>query len=387
MVYLPGSLLVIIQYLINAFLSKPHDGFFPALVGPLISPGKSIFLYSPVLILAVIGSFKRWDLAWPAWLYLSLLIIGQAIFYDDQWSGFINWGLRYLLPSLPLLMIAAIPTIDLWLGSKKGKIGLLIIGLLSCLIQIIGALAPVRQYFLDILAADPELLGAETIWSFSQSAIPWHISWLLGGNWLDLASARMGVVSLPVVLISIILIVLVLYSLLFSTNRWFPIIPLMLSSILIISMLNVYKRDPIYYSTRGDFASAQEKISSSIVTGDVVIIRSYNTPIWHYWMNWAEPNMEWISLSSYFPKPSQLQEVELTRNPEAAMDESTINLFRELADENKRAWIVIPQDIPGATLELEKEWLSDHYEISESVVFSDHLNETYLSLYDLSPQK
>ena len=375
------------KYLIDAFRSKPHTGFFPALVGPLISPGKSIFLYSPVLILAVIGSFKRWDLAWPAWLYLSLLIIGQAIFYDDQWSGFINWGLRYLLPSLPLLMIAAIPAIDLWLGSKKGKIRLLIIGFLSFLIQIIGSLAPVRQYFLDILAADPELLGAETIWTFSQSAIPWHISWLLGGNWLDLASARMGVLSLPVVLISIILIVLVLYSLIFSMNRWFPIIPLILSSILLISMLLVYKHDPIFYSTREDFTSAQEKITSSILPDDVVIIRSYNTPTWNYWMNWAEPNIEWISLSSYFPEPSQVQAFERTRNPEVAMEESTINLFRGLLDENKRAWIVLPQDTPGATMHLEENWLSQHYELSDLTVFSDNQNETYLYLYDLSPPK
>jgi hypothetical protein len=152
-------------------------------------------------------------------------------------------------------------------------------------------------------------------------------------------------------------------------------------------MLKIYERDPMFYSERGDFASVQEKITSSIEPGDVVILRSYNTPIWHYWMNWAQPNIEWISLSSYFPEPGQVQEFELTGNPQVAMEESTIALFMELANENERAWIVVPQDIPGATLRIEEVWLSEHYELSDRTIFSENQNETHLFLFDLSSPK
>lgn len=373
------------QYLITAFISKPHPGFFQALVGPLVSPGKSIFLYSPVLILTVVGSIKRRETAWPGWLYLFLLILGQAIFYDHQWWGFIDWGLRYWLPSLPLLMTAAAPAVDLWSASLPGRIGLLLIGIVSFFMQSLGSLAPVRQYFEDILAADSELLGAETIWTFSHSAVPWHISWILKGNWLDLALTRMGARSWPVAAVCLVTVILIIYILYHPRKKWGMYPLLGLSLLLPLAMLYSYQNDPAYYPDRGDFSRARKSIEASILPGDAVIIKAYNRPVWHHWMNWAGPDMEWISLSAHFPDPDQLEEYQLTNNPEQALDESTLQLFRELPDDYQRAWIVVPQDSPGGSLGLEETWLSFHYDLVDRRVFSDHAYQTDVNLYNLSP--
>ena len=373
------------EYLITAFLSKPHPGFFRALVGPLISPGKSIFIYSPVLVLAVMGSVKRWETAWPAWSYLFLLIFGQAVFYDDQWWGFIQWGLRYLLPSLPLLMIAAAPAVDRWSKTRSGKIGLLLVGLGSVLIQIIGSLAPVRQYFVEILAADPELLGAETIWTFSHSAVPWHLAWILEGNGLDLAFTRVGARSIPVLVVSLIAASLILFVLRNPRKAWvrYPVLGLIL--FLPLAMLFSYRSDPAFFADREDFHAARKSIAASIQPGDAVVLKAYNTPIWYHWMNWAGPDVEWIALTAHFPEPSQVEEFRLTGDPEKALDESTAALFRGLPADYQRTWIVVPQDAPGGTLKIEEAWLSAHYDVVWSEAFSDPPFQTDVKLYHLSP--
>jgi hypothetical protein len=371
------------EYLITAFLSKPHPGFFRALVGPLVSPGKSIFIYSPVLVLAVMGSVKCRETAWPAWSYLFLLILGQAVFYDDQWWGFIQWGLRYLLPSLPLVMIAAAPAVDRWSKTRPGKTGLLLVGLGSVLIQIIGSLAPVRQYFVEILAADPDLLGAESIWTFSQSAVPWHTAWILEGEGLDLAISRMGVRAVPVILISLITAGLILLALRGSRREWLRYPVLGFSLLLPLAMLFSYRSDPAYFADREDLQAARRFTASSISPGDAVLIKAYNTPVWHHWMNWAGPGVEWIALAAHFPEPNQVEEFRLTGDPEQALDESTTALFRDLPAQYQRTWIVVPQDAPGGSLKIEEAWLSAHYDMVQSEVFSDPPFQTDVTLYRL----
>jgi len=188
------------KYLATFFVTTPHPKFLEAILGPLISPGRSIFLYSPILILSFYGSIKKWNIAWPAWFYLILLIVGQALFYDDEWSGHINWGLRFILPAIPPLLIAAIPAIDAWLKTRMGRIGLLAVGGFSVLIQVIGTLPPMRQFYVEIANIDPALIKSAAIWRFNYSPLVWHIKWLLTGGGLDLDAARVGIYAIPIVL-------------------------------------------------------------------------------------------------------------------------------------------------------------------------------------------
>ena len=77
------------------------------LIGFLISPGTSLFLYFPPAML-VFWAFKRFHARFPmfAWFFLFHALI-QLIFYSRliYWSGFWNWGPRYTLPILPALIL------------------------------------------------------------------------------------------------------------------------------------------------------------------------------------------------------------------------------------------------------------------------------------------
>jgi len=374
------------KYLATFFITTPHPKFFEAIMGPLISPGKSIFIYSPILILAFYGSIKKWNIAWPAWFYLILLIVGQALFYDDGWSGHINWGLRFILPAIPPLLIAAIPAIDDWLKAKRGRIGLLALGGFSALIQVIGTFPPMRQFYIEITSIDPTLIKSSAIWRLNYSPLAWHIKWLLAGGELDLAAARVGISAIPIVLGFIILAALTIISLMHPLKKSLPYFNFILMVGLVIAMLFTYKRDPYFYFDRLDLSAAQEEVSSKLKPDDLVIIKSYSTPVWYYWMNWAEPIQNWVSLPLYFPKLNLIEEYRLTNNPKVALDEAAVKLFPDLHDKYSRVWLVLPSDTPGANLDIEVDWLMTNSVKSTNWIFKGDFEETQLYLFEFVEQ-
>ena len=374
------------KYLIIAFFTTPHPNFLEAVAGPLISPGKSIFIYSPILILSIWGIFKRWRIAWPSWVYLFSLIIGQALFYDDEWWGFINWGLRFIIPAIPPLIIAALPAIDSWLNTKKGRAALLTLGGFSILMQIIAILPPMRQYYVEMAKIDPSLLWSLSLWKPKHTALAWHINWLLDGGRLDLAVVRIlpYAQTLPVVLGFFILGGLIILAVAHPPKGWLPYVYFVLNSGLVIAMLFTYANDPAYQASRNDLQAAQQEIAQNIVKGDIVIVNSYSSPAWYYWMNWAAPGVEWMSLPFHFPKPSLYEEFQATGNPEVAMNEATLALFQSLPTEYNRVWLVLPDDAPGSVLDIEAAWLKSISISSELWTFQGADVNTRVYLFELA---
>jgi len=369
---------------LKKFLITPHPLFLEAIAGPLISPGKSIMIYSPCLILSILGSIKKWQLTWPAWLYLFLLIICQALFFDWEWWGFINWGLRFVLPAIPPLIIASAPIVDIWLRTQKGRFGLIGIGILSLSVQLISVLPPMRQYYLDMLKTSSRLLETAGLWNPMHSPWMWHIKWILSGGSWDLAAVRAGVQSVPIILGFMIVVGAMVMGLLRTTKILLPGIGLLVTIVITAFMLLTYKSDPAYSPTRTDLELVQEMISQHILEDDIVLIKSYVTPAWFYWMNWGDTHYKWTSLPFYFPIPSLIEEYHRTQDPSVALDEITLSLFQELPGSYQRVWLVLPGDTPGVDLEIEANWLKALSTSSEEWVFTVNAMESRLYLFVLT---
>lgn len=90
----------------------PGTGFntplFIGLFGLLFSPGKGLLIYNPIVCLGLIRLFSMRRRRAEAALYLTL-ILSSLVFYGSYnfWTGGWNWGPRYLLPCVPLLLLAA----------------------------------------------------------------------------------------------------------------------------------------------------------------------------------------------------------------------------------------------------------------------------------------
>ncbi len=115
--------------------------FWAGLAGQLVSPGRSVFLYSPVLVagLAALVSLRHRDPR-TMWLFAGEFLI-VVLFYAtlSNWDGERSYGPRYLLPVLPLLIL---PLAD-WFRRSRGRFQptlLNAIVVLSVLVQIPGVL-------------------------------------------------------------------------------------------------------------------------------------------------------------------------------------------------------------------------------------------------------
>lgn len=104
--------------------------------GLLVSPGVGLFVFVPVLVMALVGlsDLRR---RWPLESALVLAVIGlRVLFYARwfAWDGGVSWGPRFLVPMLPLMMIglAFLPLI----GWRRA--GLWVTSGLSVGIQLLG---------------------------------------------------------------------------------------------------------------------------------------------------------------------------------------------------------------------------------------------------------
>lgn len=97
-----------------------NEGFTnPILVGlygSLLSSGKSIFLFSPPLLLGIWGwkSFaRREETRADAWLFLGIFV-AQILLYAKwwDWSSDDAWGIRFVIPGVMMLCIPMIAKIE-----------------------------------------------------------------------------------------------------------------------------------------------------------------------------------------------------------------------------------------------------------------------------------
>ena len=185
------------------------------LLGPLITREKSIFLFDPLIVLALLLAVLLWKRLRPemrSWLIVTtLLVAAHIIFYARYavWSGDFAWGDRYVSTAVELLAMMAIPLLlrhrrelrPLW-----WKLGVALIAVSVCFqlaalvfwypleIYQMNTLGPrfvIGLRFENIVAV---ALGKVQAWGLSnswtwddpwqrlRSTTPWFLPFLLGKN-------------------------------------------------------------------------------------------------------------------------------------------------------------------------------------------------------------
>lgn len=95
-------------------LNTFHTPFYLGLTGFLLSPGKSVFLYCPLLILAIYGMGKLWKIERGLTTICCGLPLVYLLFYMryTQWEGGFCPGPRYLLPSVIVCCLGLAPSVS-----------------------------------------------------------------------------------------------------------------------------------------------------------------------------------------------------------------------------------------------------------------------------------
>jgi hypothetical protein len=84
---------------------------FAGLYGLLLSPGKSLFLYSPPLILGVLGLATAWRRRRAETMFLVSIFVVCTLFNAKfrHWHADYCWGPRHLMSVAPILILLAFP--------------------------------------------------------------------------------------------------------------------------------------------------------------------------------------------------------------------------------------------------------------------------------------
>ncbi|MBI3362122.1 MAG: hypothetical protein HY023_13545 [Chloroflexi bacterium] len=190
------------RYSSFSFWSLEHrqidPALLPALVGFVASPGKSLFLYSPICALAFVplagrptAGRRRIDAVWPL-LLLTAFIVAYSLRRGELWWGGTGWGPRYMVPVTPFLIVAAAPVFEYALSGGArwwARAGLAAILAAGLLVQIAGVSVFPLDYYKYLEDTGAGVAWTVGLWNPAYSAIVAH--WrLIGAGLPDFAWAR-----------------------------------------------------------------------------------------------------------------------------------------------------------------------------------------------------
>lgn len=132
-----------------------------SVAGLLISPGKGLIFYSPLVVLGVIGLREMWPSDRPLALTIVLTVVINVLFIATSYSwSDETWGPRYIVPSVWLLVLP----IAWWMTTRRRRRWLAVFAAFGIAVQFVGVFAS----YVSVPAART-LAGGEPVYLFGAS--------------------------------------------------------------------------------------------------------------------------------------------------------------------------------------------------------------------------
>lgn len=133
----------------------------------LVSPGRGLLVYSPVLLFAIVGAVGGWRTALYRWSAVAavayLLVAGN----DSVWWGGESFGQRRLADMLPLLAVLLVPAVDAIVHTKWLRLYLVLLAC-SVFVELLGASAFPASIWFD---GNPDFTRFSTWWHVTDNEI------------------------------------------------------------------------------------------------------------------------------------------------------------------------------------------------------------------------
>lgn len=120
--------------------------------GLLFSTGKGLLIYSPTVLLGLVGLGMRWRQQWRESLLALAVLAANLLFYGSivYWHGDGSWGPRYMVFVLPFLLLPAAGVLAT-VAERRSRLATAVIGVLAAatfLVQLLPVLVNFNTYIL-----------------------------------------------------------------------------------------------------------------------------------------------------------------------------------------------------------------------------------------------
>lgn len=145
----------------------PHASLLVGLHGLLLSSGRSLFLYNPLVLVAVPAMIWLWRRDRNTVILLGGTVLAQlfTIARLESWDGGESYGPRYLLPIVPLLLVGSTP----WLVLKRLRY-------LTAALMAIGVCVQLPGVLMDYSIVQNEFARATPGYSIQLTRYSWRAS-------------------------------------------------------------------------------------------------------------------------------------------------------------------------------------------------------------------
>lgn len=336
--------------------------------GLLFSPGKGLLVYAPFLAALPFGIWQfskrfRRELTFSFLLFTFYLVLFSAWYY---WWGGTNWASRFLVPTLPFLVLLCAPFLELLIEppSSASRVWLNVLRVIFSLLVVISfvnELAGVSIHSLTYrLALTKTLPNADWDAIFQPALSPlighWQIfkpsnlefAWLRANadavqiDWTALA------LTLGVILFALYMLVRVLRGK--ELPRVATRINVALAIVLTLLVMARYATDPRLGGNAG-YAKLLATVQKQATAQDVLLLNDDAHA--RYFFNTNRVPLKWYGLS---------------RDP-ARWDAPTQALVKRLGQEYARVWFAYDEavDVPNPL----RDWLAETWSQVQRVTFED----------------
>lgn len=327
-----------------------------ALVSYLFSPGRSLFVFSPVLLLGIPGigllfrQRRRYETLIPI-LALLLFVGGYAVVRHENWFGGRSWGPRYLVPATPFLMLAVLPVLDVVLHKQPPrwvKYGTALVVVFGVWAQLNGVVLRQPAYYQELSRRGVIAWEAGT-WHPWQSPMvvnpqlilqqPFDFAWVRttnAGLWLPL-SALLLICGMGGVLWGL------LTGRVLVTRRVgvgaVVIGLLVMSGSLYVGLRSIYD-DPAYMGEYADLRTLHGQLEAQVQPEDMIVLS--NPSYRDFMMNYHRGSVPVYTLPvapGEQPSPEQAPRI-TSNNPDRLLRPRRATFLNNLPEYTGRVWLV-----------------------------------------------
>jgi len=317
-----------INYLLRTVPKLPHDHFLQAFVGMLFSPGKGLFLYSPILLMIFLSSpkKKRSSDMIIAFGVLVGLASAQALIYNEYWWT-ITWSSRSLLPAIPLLIILCLPALEQAVHAQNKKVRFfgtagIFLGFLIQVGRILVSDPVYAHWAVETLGSE---LSSESQWIITLMPL-WRHWWLLW-NQTDIDIAWFRLINPNyIILAGFLFVTFAVFGFsTFLTIKKNQVGNTLLISILIVSIflaplvIVTSRNDARYFRSIEAYQNANRILCDQLNENDLLLVDAYLKPTWWYFSNFGCGEFQWIGLpyehtdaftgTLFYPRMEELSQI------------------------------------------------------------------------------